>query len=210
MAELTKRKRDAEATRARILAVATEAFAAGGFDGARVDAIARGAKVNINLVYYYFGSKEALFVTVMERALATLRERHRDMELRALPPREAMEALTRSIFRLYVEWPGLIGLLTSENMHEARHIAQSDTIVRLYDPLLAFIEETLARGAEEGVFRRGVDPVDLFVSIDAEGYFYVSNRHTLGLLLHEDLMEPARLARREAHCVEVILRFLAA
>lgn len=204
------RPRDAEATRARLLSVATDAFAAQGFDGARVDAIARGAGVNINLVYYYFGSKEGLFVAVMEATYAALRERHRDMELRALPPREAMAALVRSTFRMFVEWPAITTLLASENLHEARHVARSEVIADLYDPLIAFIEDTLARGAAEGVFREGIDPVELFVSINAEGYFYVSNRHTLGLILHRDLMEPSRLAAREAHIVDVILRFLAA
>ena len=203
------RPRDAEATRARILAAATDVFAAQGIDGARVEAIARAADVNINLVYYYFGSKEALFLAVMEAAYAALRERHRDMELRTLPPREAMAALVRSTFRMFVEWPAIIGLLASENLHEARHIACSEAIANLYDPLIAFIRDTLEQGVAEGVFREGIDPVELFVSINAEGYFYISNRHTLGLILHQDLMEGARVARREAHIVDVILRFLA-
>ena len=196
------------ATRARILDSAVMAFAAKGFDGARVDTVAKDARVNINLVYHYFGSKEGLFIAVMEHAYSVIRSRHKDMELRNLPPVEAMKRLVTSTFRMFVELPELIGLLGSENMHEGRHIRQSEVIRNLYNPLLDFISETLRRGVAEGVFRTGVDPVDLFISINAEGYFYISNRHTLAFIIHQDLMTEERLNQREAHIVDVILRSL--
>lgn len=195
-------------TRARILDAAVKGFAAKGFDGARVEAIAKDANVNINLVYHYFGNKEALFIAVMEHAYAVIRSHHKDMELRGLPPAEAMRGLVSATFRMFVDFPELIGLLGSENMHEARHIHQSDVIRNLYNPLLDFIGETLARGVSEGIFREGVDPVELFISINAEGYFYISNRHTLAFIIHQDLMAEERLRQREAHIVDVILRFV--
>ncbi|MGF1622419.1 MAG: TetR/AcrR family transcriptional regulator [Rhodomicrobiaceae bacterium] len=204
----TPRPRNSEATRARILDAAVDEFSAKGFDGARVDAVAKAAGVNINLVYHYFSSKEGLFIAVMERAYKTIRTHHKDMELRTLDPATAMAELVRSTFRMFIDHPEIIGLLGSENMHEARHIRKSAEIQTLYNPLLDFIAETLKRGEAEGIFRSGVDPVELFISINAEGYFYLSNRHTLGYILHQDLLATDRLAAREAHIIDVILSFL--
>jgi len=200
--------RDAAAARARILRAATREFAQKGYDGARVGSIADRARCNINLVYHYFGNKERLFIAVMEQAYAIIRSRHRDMELRGAPPEEAMRGLIAATFRMFIEFPEAIGLLVSENIHRARHIRNSKLITSIYDPLLEFIRETLDRGVAGGIFRSGVDATELFISISAEGYFYLSNRHTLGVILHQDLMTKDRLGRREAFITDVIMGFL--
>ena len=202
--------KDSADLRAAILDAATTEFAAKGFDGARVDAISRLAGVNVNLVYHYFGNKEALFVAVMEAAYSTIRSHHNDMNLRALDVERAMADLVRSTFRMFAENPHIIGLLNSENVHEACHIRQSEQIKSLYNPLLDFISDTLERGVREGKFRKGVDPVELFITINAQSYFHLSNRHTLGFILHRDLASPESLAAREAHAVDVVLSYLAA
>lgn len=213
--EATRRKRgrstrESADLKLEILQSATAEFSAKGFDGARVDAIAQHAGVNINLVYHYFGKKEALFVAVMEAAYLTIRTHHNDMNLRALDPASAMSDLVRSTFRLFSENSHIIGLLSSENMHEACHIRQSDQIRNLYNPLLDFIAETLARGIADGQFREGVDPVELFITINAQSYFHLSNQHTLGFILHRDLTSPDSLSAREEHVVDVVLSFLKA
>lgn len=200
--------RDPNATKAKILDAATREFALRGYDGARVDAVVKRAHCNINLVYHYFGNKEKLFIAVMERAYSIVRAHHKDMELRGADPEEAMRQLIVSTFRMFIESPETIGLLVSENIHRARHIKNSPLIVSMYDALLDFIRETLDRGVASGVFRAGVDPVELFISINAEGYFYLSNRHTLSVILHQDLMTPARLRQREAFIIDVIMGFL--
>jgi TetR/AcrR family transcriptional regulator len=200
--------RDAAATKARILEAATTEFAQKGYDGARVSSVADRARCNINLVYHYFGNKEKLFIAVMEQAYAIIRSHHRDMELRAASPEEAMRGLIVSTFRMFIEFPEAIGLLVSENIHRARHIKNSKLIVSIYDPLLEFIQETLDRGVARGVFRAGVDAAELFISISAEGYFYLSNRHTLGVILHQNLMTKNRLRKREAFIADVIMGFL--
>jgi len=211
--EKTKRRRgrsskESADLRVEILQAATHEFSAKGFDGARVDPIASLAGVNINLVYHYFGNKEALFVAVMEAAYVKIRTHHNDMNLRALNPEAAMSDLVRSTFRLFSENAYIIGLLSSENMHRACHIKQSEQIRNLYNPLLDFIAETLARGVAEGTFRDGVDPVELFITINAQSYFHLSNQHTLGYILHRDLHSEKSLAAREAHVVNVVLSFL--
>ena len=200
--------RDPLATKARILNAATKEFASRGYDGARVGAVVKRARCNINLVYHYFGNKEKLFIAVMERAYADIRAHHKDMELRHADPEDAMRGLIVSTFRMFVDSPEAIGLLVSENMHRARHIKNSLLIVSMYDALLDFIRETLDRGVAKGVFRRGVDATDLFISINAEGYFYLSNRHTLGVILHQDFMTEERLRQRETFITDVIMGFL--
>ncbi|MEQ9244069.1 TetR/AcrR family transcriptional regulator [Roseovarius indicus] len=201
-------RKDSADLRAAILGAATEEFSAKGFDGARVGAIAESAGVNINLVYHYFGNKESLFISVMEATYRTIRTHHNDMNLRALDPERAMSDLVRSTFDLFSQNHHIIGLLNSENMHEARHIAQSDEIRNLYNPLLEFISDTLERGVEKGVFRSGVDPIELFITINSVSYFHLSNQHTLGFILHRDLCSPESLEARKAHAVDVVLSFL--
>lgn len=200
--------RDPLATKARILDAATREFALRGYDGARVGAVVKRAKCNINLVYHYFGNKEKLFIAVMERAYANIRSHHKDMELREAQPEDAMRGLIASTFRMFVDSPEVIGLLASENINRARHIKNSPLIISMYDALLDFIGETLDRGVAKGVFRSGVDPTELFISINAEGYFYLSNHHTLGVILHQDFMTEQRLLKREAFITDVIMSFL--
>lgn len=201
-------KKDTVNLKPAILEAATSEFSAKGFDGARVDAISKAAGVNINLIYHYFGNKESLFVAVMEAAYRTIRTHHNDMNLRALDPEAAMADLVRSTFDMFSENPHIIWLLSSENVHEACHIKRSDEIKDLYNPLLDFIGETLARGAAQGLFRRDVDPVELFITINAQSYFHLSNQHTLGFILHRDLTSPESLAARRDHVVDVVLSFL--
>ncbi len=204
------RPRDAAATRERILASATREFARRGFDGARVERIAKFARVNISLVYQYFGSKEQLYLLVMERAYQVMRARHREIDIRDDPPLVAMETLVRRTFRIFIDFPEIINLLNSENLQQGKHIAKSAFIRGLYNPLLDTIAEVLERGRREGVFRRDVDPVELFLSITAEGYFYLANKYTLGVILHRDMMDRRALAQHERHIVAVILGYLTA
>lgn len=207
-AERKVRTRDPEATRARLLKVATAEFAARGYDGARVESIARKAGVNINLVYHYFGSKEGIYVAALESIYVLIRTRHRDMVLKDLDPVAAMSQLVRSTFRMFVDTPEAIGLLVAENVQRGKYVRSSALIAGLYNALLEFIRDTLDRGVAAGVFRAGADPVELFISINAEGYFYLSNRYTLGFILHQDLMTEERLKAREDHIVSVILGYL--
>ncbi|MEZ5858433.1 MAG: TetR/AcrR family transcriptional regulator [Geminicoccaceae bacterium] len=163
-------RRNAEISRARLVEAATEEFAARGYDGARVDGIVARAEVSKNLVYHYFAGKEALFIAVMERVYVLMRAHHQDDLLKQLEPRAAIERLIRSVHRLFVERPEIITLLNSENLHKAAHIAKSGTIRTLYNPLLEALIDILDRGSAAGVFRRGVDPVDLYITISGLSY----------------------------------------
>ena len=203
-------RRNAEISRARLVEAATEEFALRGYDGARVDAIVARAEVSKNLVYHYFAGKEALFIAVMERIYVLMRSHHQDDLLKQLEPRAAIERLIRSVHRLFVERPEIITLLNSENLHKAAHIAKSKRIKTLYNPLLEALIDILERGSAAGIFRRGVDPVDLYITISGLSYFYIANAHTLTFIFNEELLAPERLARREEHIVEVVLGYLEA
>lgn len=200
--------RDAAQTKLRILECATSEFADHGYAGARIESIVGAAGVNISLLYQYFESKEKLFIAVMEGAYGLVREQHHELDVRDQPPLQAMEALIRRTFRIFVEHPRVIGLLNSENVNRGRHILKSPYIRGLYTPLLETIGGVLERGGAAGVFRRDVDPFDFFVSMNGLGYFYLSNRYTLGVILNREMTTPEAHAHREDHIVEVLLGYL--
>ena len=208
MTEQGKTRRNADRTQARILDAARHEFAERGYDGARVDAIVARAGVSKNLVYHYFDSKEGLFIAVMEGVYGVMRAHHADDLLHRLEPRAAIERLVRSVHRLFVERREIITLLNSENLHKATHIAKSGRIATLYNPLLDALVDVLDRGSRAGLFRKNVDPTDLYITISGLSYFYLSNAYTLGYIFNEDLLTPERLRRREEHIVGVILGYL--
>jgi TetR/AcrR family transcriptional regulator len=202
------RTRNAEASRARILDAARIEFVTHGLAGARVDRIAERSAVNKNLIYHYFASKEGLYLKVLESIYGGLRASQRDEELRALPPAEGMRRLVGRTFDHLVATPDLIRLMSIENIHYGRYLRESKAVKALYRPLLDTISAVLAKGQADGSFRRGVDGIDLYLSISALAYFNLSNQHTLSWLLDVDLVSPARLARRRRHVIEMVLAYL--
>lgn len=200
--------RDSGRSRASILAAATAEFARYGLGGARVDQIAVRAGANKRMLYYYFGDKDALFRAVLEAAYAEIRDAERALRLLDAPPEEAIAALVRFTFRYYIEHPEFVTLLNSANLHRARHIKGSKRARALNSPLIALIEAILERGKREKVFRSGVDPVQLYISIAALGYFYLGNAHTLSAIFGRNLAAKRELERRAAHIVDVVLGYL--
>jgi TetR/AcrR family transcriptional regulator len=203
-----KNTRNRQASRARILAAARAEFVARGLNGARVDRIAAQARLNKNLIYHYFESKERLYLAVLESIYGEMRASQRDEEVRRLTPLEGMRRLVENTFDHFVATPDLIRLMSIENIHFARHLKTSSVIKPLFSPLLATIKTLLADGQRAGVFRTGVDAIDLYLSISGLAYFYLSNQHTLSWLLDRNLVAPARLKRRRAHVVEVVESYL--
>lgn len=202
------RKRDSIQTQERILLAAQAEFARKGYDGARVDAITARAKVSKNLLYHHFGSKEDLYIRVLERTYETLRRRQGDVPLAGLDPVEAMRRLCESTFQVFVDEPDIIVMLNTENLHRGRHISKSPIIRALYNRLSDTLRTILDEGERQGVFRPGIDAVELYISISGLGYFYLSNRFTLSLLFERDLKAPENLAARKAHIVDMVLSYL--
>lgn len=198
----------AAATRQRILDAALAEFADKGLAGARVDEIAARAGANKRMLYAHFGSKEDLWLTVLERAYAAKREEERALNVGALPPEEAMRRLVEFNLRYTAAHPEFVALLNQENIHRAAYLQRSAQVPAMYSPLLEALRRVLARGEEAGVFRRGVDPLQLYVTIVGIGHFYVANMHTLSTIFGAGLGTEAALREREAHCVEVVLGYL--
>lgn len=194
-------------TRERILEQATAEFAAKGFDGSRVDAIATASRVSKNMLYHYFGSKDGLFVAVLERMYETLRARQRDFSIRACDPVTAMRELVAHTFFAFHDQPQAIWLLNDENMHKGRHIRHSKRIRALYDPLLDTISEVLRRGSAEGIFRTDIDPVVLYLSLSSMVYHYLSNQFTLKMALNIDLDSVEARRRWLEHIQEMIVLY---
>jgi TetR/AcrR family transcriptional regulator len=202
------RVRDPARTRGKILAFATEEFAARGFDGARVDAIVARCGISKNLLYHYFESKEALFISVMERAYAAMRERQNAVLLGGDDPVADMRTLVVAMVRHFAASPDFIALLATENIHRAQHIAKSHAIQAMYNPLRATLRRLVRDGQARGLFRSDVDWVDLYISISAMASYFVSNRYTLATVLRTDLSTPARLRRRMRHVPDMVIAYL--
>jgi AcrR family transcriptional regulator len=200
--------RDPERTRQKILDAATEEFARYGLGGARVDRIAERAGANKRMLYYYFKDKDNLFLAALEGSYAHIRAAERELELEHLPPRAALERLVQFTWRYFLEHPEFLTLLNSENLHKGRHVRRSRRVGQLHTPLVETLRAVLRRGEREGVFRKGVDPVQLYISIAGEGYFYLSNRYTLSQIFRRDLMSKRALAARARHNVGMIVHAL--
>ncbi len=200
--------RNAEASRARILDAAREEFVSHGLSGARVDRIAARSAVNKNLIYHYFGSKEALYLAVLEGIYANLRERQQDAHLRELPPVEGIKVLVGNTFDHFVATPELIRLMSVENIHFGQYLKRSEAVKPLYRGLLDTIKILLERGQADGTFRSDVDVVDLYLSISGLTYFFLSNQHTLSWLLDRDLTARSRVNKRRQHVIEMVLGYL--
>jgi TetR/AcrR family transcriptional regulator len=198
---------DPQRTREKILARATTEFAARGYSGARVDAIAHRCGLAKNMLYHYFGSKEGLFIAVLERTYETLRARQRDFAVRGSDPAEAMRQLVAHTFSALAEHGEAIALLNDENLHKGRHAKRSKRIRALYDPLVDTIREVLRRGADQGIFRRDIDPVTLYLSLSSLAYHYLSNQYTLNAAFGIDFTAAARRKAWLAHITDMILSY---
>jgi AcrR family transcriptional regulator len=204
----TPRKRNPKLTRQRVLEAAMVEFAEKGLSGARVDEIARRSGANKRMLYHYFGNKEDLYLAVMEAIYKKKLEEELELELTGMDPVEGMSALIRFTWRYYLENPEFISLINNENLLKARYIKKSAEIKTLHSPLVKLIKGLLARGEKNGVFRKGIDPVQLYITIAALGYYYLSNAHTLSTIFNRDLLSQKELKGRDDHRVDVILGYL--
>ena len=200
--------RDPERTRARILDAAKSEFAAHGLGGARVDRIASNAGANKRMLYYYFGNKDDLFAAVLEGAYAHIREAEKALRLTEVDPPEAIRRLIAFTWDYYLKDQSFMTLLNSANLHRARHIAKSAKLKHVQSPFIAALEDVLERGRKSGVFRAGVDPVQLYISIAGLTYFYLGNRYTLSASFGRDLLSPRAKAERLAHMTDLVLGYL--
>jgi len=201
-------RRDPARNQERILGAATEEFSRHGLGGARVDRIAARAGANKRMLYYYYGNKEALFLAVLESRYAHIRRAEQGLRLGDLDPAEGVRRLIAFTWNYYLKHPEFLTLLNSENLHRARHLRRSRQIAAMHSPLVAMLQNLLERGARKGEFRNDVDPVQLYISIAALGYFYLSNRHTLSTIFARDLLAARSKSERLKHMTALVLGYL--
>ncbi len=197
---------DAESTRRNILDVATEEFAGKGFAGARIDEIAARTNTSKRMIYYYFTDKEGLYLEVLEGAYRNIRSIENTLDLEHLGPEEALKALVGFTFDYQNANHNFIRLVMVENIHQGEHLKKSRAIHDLNVTVIDAIKGLYQRGVAGGVFRKGLDPVDIHMSISALCFFNVSNRATFSLIFERDMASPKALAKRRAIVVETILR----
>lgn len=206
--EGSSRLRDAERSRRRILAAARSEFAENGLAGTRLDTVAQLAGVDKRLIYYYFKNKQSLFLEVLIDAMTHIRSEETKLKLLDLEPVEAVRTLIRFSWDYYLANPEFIRLINTENLHRAQHLAMSDRIQHINRPLVEVLGTVLERGRQAGVFRGGVDPLQLYLSMVGLTYYYVSNQHTLSHMFRRDLMTPRAKAERLSHVTDVLLGYL--
>lgn len=208
VARLRGRAREGEQTRRDIIEAAKAEFADKGLSGARVDEIAARTRTTKPMIYYHFGSKEQLYAAVMEEAYGGMRDVEQGLQLDHLPPAEAMRRLVEVTFDYHATHPDWVRLVSVENIHGARHIAGSAAIAQRNAVVIGIVRKLLERGEQEGVFRAGVDPINLHLLISSLCFYRVSNRHTWGALFGRDLQAPEHEATQRRMTVDAVLRYL--
>jgi TetR/AcrR family transcriptional regulator len=196
------------ASRELLLAAAREVFARRGLEGARVDDIAMRAGVNKQLVYHHFGNKDDLYREVLRLVYDEIRARERALDLGRLEPEAAMRRLIKFSFDYLAETRDFVALLTDENIHGGRHVADIVGLQDLHSPLIAVIGEVLGRGREAGVFRGGLDPQQVYISIAGLAFFYFQNIHTLSAIFGRNFDTAEAIATRRAHVVDLVMHGL--
>jgi len=202
------RTNDPERTMADIIDVATREFSEKGLAGARIDVIAEAMRTSKRMIYYYFGSKEGLYVAVLEEAYRRIRHIETELHLDDLSPEDALRKLVGFTVDYQLANPDFIRLVMTENIHRGEYLRQSKEIQQLNVPAIQGLHSVYERGVAAGVFRSGLDPVDLHMSISALSVFNIANRHTFSLIFQRDFdTAPALIARLDS-IIEMIVRFV--
>jgi len=204
------REQSAQATRDGILNAATKVFAKYGYDGGSVDKISSLAKSYDRMIYYYFGSKEGLFIEVLENMYRRMNEAESKLVLNVEHPVEALKAVIDFVIGYYRKNPEFVTLLNTENLHKGRHIVKSLRAREYSSPAIAVIGKILSSGIAQKHFRPDLQARDVYLMIAAMGYFYMSNRHTLSAFLGENLEAPEALASWQQFVSEAVLRTVCA
>jgi TetR/AcrR family transcriptional regulator len=201
-------RRTAALSREKIIKAAIAEFSLKGLDGARVDEVARRSGINKTLLYHHIGNKDRLFTAALEATYQTIRERQREFLARQMDPEMGVRQLVHLLMSIWVEHPEYGKLLASENFHGGKHVKRSKLIGEMYQHLVGALNDLLQRGVQQGIFRPGIDPIDLYISISSLSAYYVAHQHTLNALFHIDVMKPRRLRQRENHIVDMIVRYV--
>jgi AcrR family transcriptional regulator len=197
-----------EANRARIVQAAIEEFASRGFKGASMDAIAARTRTTRALINYYFGSKEKLYIAVLEQVYMDIRAAEAELDLDHLAPVEAVRRIVEFTYHYYVAHEGFVRLVVAENQAGGRHLMKSKAMRTLNRPIIERLSRVIERGQAEGRFRADVDPVEIHKSIAALGMFNITNRYTFGAIFQREMGAKGNVAGRREVVADMILSYL--
>ena len=204
----SKRSQEALETRDNILIVATREFADKGLAGARIDEIAEKTQSSKRMIYYYFGGKDELYRAVLERAYQHIRTQEQAAHFEDLQPDEALRAIIGHNFDYHFEHPEFVRLVMNENVHHGEHIAQIESMKERNRSVIDSLAVILKKGEALGLFRSGVDPVDLHTTISALSFYNVSNQHTFLHNFGVDFTAPEVRARRRDQIIDCVLTWV--
>lgn len=202
------RTQDPEGTKRNILEVAAQEFALNGLSGARIDEIAAKTRASKRMIYYYFGSKEGLYVSALEHAYRQVREGEARLDIDGLSSLEALRRLVEFTFDHHHQHEEFIRMVMIENIHHAEFLERSSAIGELNVTAIANIEQIYARGVVEGLFRPGLDPLEIHWQISALCFFNVSNRATFSKIFGKDVGDTEHQASLRRHTVDMVQRFV--
>jgi len=197
-----------EANRARIIRAAMDEFASRGFKGASMDALAARTHTTRAMINYYFGSKEKVYLAVLEQVYSEIRHAESFLDLDHLAPVDAIRRIVEFTFHYYVEHEGFVRLVVAENQAKGRHFRKSKAMRTLNRPIIDTLARVIARGQADGSFRGNVDPVEVHMAIAALGMFNVTNQYTFGAIFQRDMGAKGDVRRRREMVTEVILGYL--
>jgi AcrR family transcriptional regulator len=204
------RQNDPDETRNNILEVAAREFAEKGLSGARIDEIAEKTASSKRMIYYYFGGKDELYRAVLERSYGQIRAREDDANFEALPADKALIAQIEHTFDYHADHPEFVRLVMNENIHHGEHIGHIEGLKARNKSVIATLQAIIDQGVKAGVFRSGIDPVDLHMSISALCFYNVSNRYTFASNFGVNMSAPKMLAKRRKQVAEIILAWVKA
>jgi len=198
----------AEITRLNILEVATQEFADKGLAGARIDEIAERTDSSKRMIYYYFGGKDGLYRAVLERAYGGIRTREAEQHFDTMDAVTAIRTLVGHTFDYHYQHPEFVRLVMNENILHGAHVAEIEGMKERNRRLIETIRAILEQGVAEGVFRAGMDPLALHLTMSAMSFYCVSNRYTIKANFGIDLAsKKVKTARRE-EIIETVLASL--
>jgi AcrR family transcriptional regulator len=202
------RLNDAEETRNNILEIAAREFADKGLSGARIDEIAEKTNSSKRMIYYYFGGKEELYRAVLERSYGQIRAREDDANFETLPADKALIAHIEHTFDYHVNHPEFVRLVMNENIHHGAHIGHVEGLKERNKSVIASLKAIIDKGVADGMFKSGIDPVDLHMSVSALCFYNVSNRYTFAANFGVDMSSPKSLKKRRAQITEIVLAWV--
>jgi AcrR family transcriptional regulator len=179
-------KQDPESVKANILDVARKEFVTEGLSGSSINVIAQKSDTSKRMIYYYFKDKEGLYKATLEATYQSIRNAENNLDVDNLKATEALEELVEFTVNHHNNNPDFIRFIMIENIHHAKYLESSEIIRELNKPAIKRIEDIYNRGVEEGVFKEGLNPIEIHWQISALSFFKIANKYTFNVAFNYD------------------------